>query len=321
MQRIKLITTCLFIYLFRPSLYTQTSFPLAGDHQVWEYVTWNFWGGNCSRSFVKTGEEVDICGLLFTEVYDCYLTQNDCQLIGYYRVEGDSVMVLDLKYSWNGAEWEILPDCDEGERLMYDFNADVGDTLICGINPTETTYFWKVGEDVISYEGIPRRVSQMNFHPYPNIPEAVYNMKWIRNIGSNIHPFYPLSCIGDHCEQEQQLVRVIRDDEVIYLDTVLMFSFPCNNWETSIDEPKDLRKQIEVFPNPTAEVISLHWPNETIIDIKNIKIYDTLGREVSFDYFDKQKSEISLKGLTAGIYYVLISLNEQSFFKKIIKSE
>ncbi len=320
MQLLKLVLTSFFILMSGLCLRAQSSFPAASDHQVWEYVTWNFWGGGCYKSFVKTGEEVDICGQLFTEVYDCSLTPNDCQLIGYYRVKADSVMVLDLNYEWNGSTWEITPDCARGERLMYDFNAKVGDSLLCGIDyPIDTTEFWKVADSLITYEGTPRRVSQMRFYPYPNAPDIVYNMSWIRNIGANIHPFYSLSCIGDQCEQEQQMTKVTRNGLVIYVDTILMFSFPCTSWETAVEDEVVLEENMLLYPNPTTDKCTIEsLTNETIDDIK---IYDLMGREVSYNYFDKQKNELSLEGLAAGIYYVLISLNEQFIIKKMIKSD
>ena len=320
MKSIKRNLAFLIMLVLGGSLGAQSSFPTAEDHQVWEYVIWNFWGGDCQLSFIQTGEEVDVCGHIYTEIYDCYSDINDCNLIGYYRVEGDSVLIRDLEYVWNGSQWEFVVDCELDERLMYDFSARIGDTLVCGINyPVDTTDFWKIDETIISYAGIQRRVLQMKFRPYPNIPTAVYNMRWIKNIGSNIHPFYSLSCIGDHCEQEQQLIRVTKNEDVIYLDTVLTFSFPCNNWQTAIEQPEIREEDIIIYPNPTSGMV--HIELSTDQKITNIKIYDLWAQEVPFEYFDQNKNELSLNGLTAGTYYVLISLNEQFFIKKIIKSD
>lgn len=297
----------------------QAVFPVEADNQIWEYVTWNFWGGHCQLDYITTGEEVDLCGEVFTPVYNCYLSLDDCSLLGYYRVEGEQVMVRDLQPYWNGTTWVDSVDCDRSERLMYDFSLTEYDTVYCGIQyPQSQTKFWKTGEAYIEYEVVERKTMDMSYFPYPNFEEVTFDMKWIEGVGSNVHPFYSLTCIGDHCEQEQQLTRVTRDDVVIYLDTILSFSFPCTHWLTDTEHQVSEEVQVSVYPNPASDRLTIDFNRKTNVGNTKIILYDMLGKELSMEYIDDTKDTISLEGLPAGIYYVSISLNGQIFIKKVV---
>ena len=297
----------------------QSVFPTAADQMRWEYATWNFWGGYCTVSYVQTGEEVDICGMTYTEVYDCYGGLGNCQLVGYYREEGERVLIRRKDIYWNGTEWLDTVDCSVPEGLMFDFSMEDGDTVDCQINyPNSETKFWKTGETMEVSEGISRRVLNMNFLPYPNYSEIFYSMKWIEGIGSDIFPFYSFACIGDHCEQEQQLTSVWQNGILVYRDTVLTFSFPCTDWiDETIDEvPRE--NTFVLYPNPATDKVQVACDNPNL-DFKIEKIYNVLGRVLPYNYVDNENRVITLNELPAGIYYVTISLNGQIFIKKVIR--
>ena len=297
----------------------QFVFPTAADQMRWEYVTWNFWGGACEVSYVQTGEEVDICGETYTEVLDCYGGLGNCRLIGYYREEGDKVMVRRIDILWNGTDWIDSVDCSVPEGLMFDFTLADNDTVFCQMRaPYEETKFWKLGEENIENEGINRHVFNMGFSPYPNFPEVVYSMRWIEGIGSNIHPFYSFACIGDYCEQEQQLTRVWQNGTLVYLDTVLTFSFPCTEFIDATTDNSPAEEDFVLYPNPTKDKIHIALDHPGA-NFKIEKIYDILGRVLPYKYIDNENGKLTLNDLPAGIYFVSISLNGQIFINKVIK--
>ena len=70
-----------------------------------------------------------------------------------------------------------------------------------------------------------------------------------------------------------------------------------------------------VYPNPANDFIK-------ILIYKNfpatLKIYDLLGMEMLTQKFDKNENVINLSSLSAGIYFISISLPSQSFTNKLI---
>lgn len=290
---------------FYSNNYAQNVFPNSSDNQSWEVVTWNFWGGLCQTNKIKTGVELIICNSTYIEVLECDDNFSNCGLMGYYRVVGDSVMIRNTT------------DCNENEGLMFDFTILNTDTLMCAYNYMDSTKFWKTNEQYINYEGIIRKTLNMNFYPYPNLPIPpfpIYPMNWIEGIGSNIHPFYPFSCIGDNCEQEQQLVKVISNNQTIYLDTILTFSFPCTGW-VGIKNVEEL-ESIKIYPTI--------FENKIVIENKNYSnsealIWNLIGERVLRTEIVKGSNEINLSNLSRGSYFVQIQNDEENLVKKIIK--
>jgi hypothetical protein len=219
-------------------------------------VTWHFFGGWCQTTVVKTGATVSLCDGRWTEVLDCDYDEQYCALAGYYRITGDSVMIRHKDIVRRNGQWKDTVYCDEPEGLMYDFAAARGDTLQCrvayaGNADTET---WNVTKFRNAYGADSVDVLEMNFRPYTNFPQVIWSMNWVESVGSSIHPFYSLTCMGDHCEIEQQTTRAWRNDTLIYVHTTFLFSFPCTGW-VSNDPLSELK--VSVFPNPAQDVVEL----------------------------------------------------------------
>lgn len=288
--------------------YTQDIFPDETQNQEWEYVTWNFWGGYCEKRIIKTGAAIALCGRQYIEVFDCNEQEQNCLRIGFYRIQNDSVLVRPRKYYWNGPILIDSVDCDQPEGLMYDFGVPTGDTLSCMIDGALTpkfSDFWKVHEQTLEYEGVTRKTLSMDFRPYPFSPFIVYNMKWITGIGSNIHPFYALSCIGDHCEWEQQLTRVFRNGALIYQDTTLSFSFPCTKWVTETKNALLDSGSMELYPNPAISGFYLKSNLDSSARL-DLSIYDQYGKLVYTRLNHPNKEGIDTGFMEPGIYYVQI---------------
>ena len=300
------LLTCLLLLFVTHLAHSQPVFPDETAQQKWEYVTWNFWGGLCEKRMVMTGPTIALCGKNYIEVLDCDENEQHCLKIGYYRVQKDSVLVRTRRYLWDDPNFTEIVDCNEPEGLMFDFGVAAGDTLACqvsGSHPPLFTDFWKTKEENISYEGVERSTLTMNFRPYPAYPNIVYPMKWIRGIGSNVHPFYSFTCIGDHCEWEQQVTKVFTNGALIYQDTALQFSYPCTGWKMPPVDTVATNQPLLLFPNPAKEYFYIQSGllQEATFDWW---IYDQLGRLVGSQTGHPNREKIPVNNLSPGIYYV-----------------
>ena len=75
------------------------------------------------------------------------------------------------------------------------------------------------------------------------------------------------------------------------------------------------KHDIRFYPNPTADV--LHIQNKNNVTISEIKIYDSLGKEVASE--KNISKEISIKNLPQGFYLLKHQVNNQWFNLKLIK--
>ncbi|MEM6264117.1 MAG: T9SS type A sorting domain-containing protein [Bacteroidota bacterium] len=315
MKRFTLIAS-LFILIINNYTSAQTPFPGPSDVQKWEVVTWNFWGGYCERNLIKTGKEVALCTHDYIEVWDCDQEEQNCQLIGYYRLQGDSVMVRPVKIFRVNNQWVDSVDCSEPEGLMYDFAVPDTTELRCKLNyPGGSTTFRKISQNRVIYERTPRQTLNMQFAPYPSVPTILSSMQWIEGIGSNIHPFYSLSCIGDHCEQEQQVTRIFQNGNLIFVDTVLKFSFPCRGF---VDlEDQSLMTTFDVYPNPATSKVVIAQSAEN--GPFQVRLFDAFGKMLYQTESLGHDAQIGLDHFTPGLYMVEIVQGNRREVVKVIR--
>jgi hypothetical protein len=302
-----------------PFSFSQSPFPTENDQQKWEYITWNFWGGSCVKRILKNGNLVPLCSENYIAVFDCDEQEVDCRLIGYYRFQGDSIMTRQMEISWNGAQWIDTIVCNRKEGLMYDFGRQDTAPLHCALSyPGGVTKFWWNYDLIMNYEGIARKTKFMSFNPYPNFPAILYPMRWIEGIGSDIHPFYSFSCIGDHCEQEQQVTKVFRNGNLIYQDSILSFSFPCTGWVGIEEEVSNELSSFSLAPNPARNVIFMETKNPQT-QPADLEIYDVTGRLVLKLKGVHPQVPIDIQTLATGLYVGKIQQGDRTKSIKFIK--
>lgn len=299
---ITLILTCLILIPFGGV--SQTVFPKNQDNPKWEYVKWRFWGGQCEARKILTGDEVVKCNQKYIEIIDCNEDETQCELIGYYRLQGDSVVVRTNYPYFDGKRDTVI--CSEGEGLMYDFGTSNQDSLQCQLNstfPASQIDFVQLDQREIDYEGTMRTTRLMKYSPYVNAPGNTSLMNWIEGVGSDVHPFYSLSCIGDHCEQELQLIRVWNQKELIYSDTALRFTFPCNGWITSTSN--DPISEINIYPNPTKNTLHFTQANEINEEV-DVSIFNTSGLRVKMVNNHLISRSMDVRFLKPGSYVIRV---------------
>ena len=135
-------TVLFFLFsLFFNLLHAQNVFPTYQTNPQWEMT---FSGEYNFEPFtIELKEDTLICGKLWTPVEN---TNTDLTFIagrrGYIREEGQKVFV------------RKTADCDEEIRLMFDFSAEVGDTLIVGwggFTPLSTLEVVVTGKGISSH--------------------------------------------------------------------------------------------------------------------------------------------------------------------------
>jgi len=184
--------------------FTQVPFPDTTHQQKWEVKTWNFF--TCRTNIYKTGNTANFCQNQYIEIFSCDENEQNCNLFGYYRVAGPIVY---LRGSMN---------CNKQELRTYDFSASVGQTVSCPINAGSTfctnSDFTVQSLQPVYYEGIPRDTRAMQ---YP-LQNSFRYMNWIEGIGSDVHPFYPLSFLDITNDYYTLVVKVHRNGQLIYFD-------------------------------------------------------------------------------------------------------
>lgn len=277
------------IFLFPKVLLSQISFPTFSENPVWKIVTRSFWTGGCTVSTVKTGSPIVICSNTYFPVYECNATGDNCVNIGYYTVNSNSVFV---RTSLN---------CNEQDKIMYSFNLAVNDTLLCGFNRNDITKFWNIQSNSVLYQGVSRLTLDMGFFPYPGIapPKPIKQMKWIDGIGSSVHPFYSLGCIGSQCEQEQQLLECSINGIITYSNYTNALDNPCAYW-VGLEEDQ-FGNQIDLFPTLAVDFITINNKSNTCV---SFEVVDLLGKTVCKGSFSHETSKIRVSDIPRGLYFI-----------------
>lgn len=129
-------------------------------------------------------------------------------------------------------------DCSSKEYLMYDYSLAIGDTVYAGLNmdyvQPDTAMFVLQNIDTVQLSGIARRRFLMKYDRCNDGSLQVFStMYWIEGVGSTTHPFYPVECICDFCEQGLLLLCCDSSDVQLYMDP----SFnTCDTIISAVDE-------------------------------------------------------------------------------------
>lgn len=78
-----------------------------------------------------------------------------------------------------------------------------------------------------------------------------------------------------------------------------------------------LNAKFEIFPNPTADIITIK--NDNNILIKSIDVIDSTGKTIKSIKIDDQNTQLNLNFLAAGTYLLNIKTDQGTAVKKIIK--
>ena len=275
----------------------QNTFPVLTDKPSWSVYNraWNWYVTNKYQYSYDTV----FCGHQYFRLGN---TNDD--ISGYVRVSGEKVY---LKSS---------NDCNKKEVTLYDFSLNIGDTVICGVYPSDSTKFWLTQIDTVTYSGIKRVRFKMKYYlgdpPYGEIAE----MYWIKGIGSTTHPFYPMLCLSDNCEAEYALLCYHSGESLLYQDPSLA---TCDTSNVGIQKTKN-NLVFLLAPNPFNTAINLSIKSQ-IPESVQVDIYNFSGEQLSSTKY-QNTDEIQIgKDLQKGIYLLRAKCGNSYLIKKIVKVE
>lgn len=90
------------------------------------------------------------------------------------------------------------------------------------------------------------------------------------------------------------------------------------NGNTPADEPQNgTASRFTVFPNPATAIITLQLNNQKLLTRNAYTIYNTMGRPVAEGL--STGNTISVKELSAGVYFIKLRQGEETLATKFIK--
>ena len=206
----------------------------------------------------------------------------------------------------DGKVWERLNN--QREILLYDFTANVGDTLRCGFWADEYHYYIV---DSISMEhigGVDRKMLWFGLEYTWFHPTAAET--WIEGIGSDLGLLYSESagiCGAYYCtlcfHQNNELIWQNPNYDDCTFDAVGENSFA---------------NEIFVYPNPVKDIININLADDT--ECQSVAIYSLDGRLIVETFPEtSQSSTINIANLTSGLYLIKVRMSDgKEFSEKIV---
>lgn len=189
------------------------------------------------------------------------------------------------------------------ERLIYDFGLSVGDTIVSNINPDEMAIVEAIDSIELNDGTMRKRLTITSLYCSDwNIEEY-----WIEGIGGENYAFYYVDVF---CQTDTGLsLRCFSSNgDFLYgsADGTNCFI------PTSINKLEEVG--INIFPNPTQNILHLEYENE--VKISTWKIYNLQGQLILFDQPEDQLFQIELATLPQGIFFIIIKTDKGLIIQK-----
>lgn len=208
--------------------------------------------------------------------------------------EGSPYQVALLREE-DGKVWKTYNGISE--ILLYDFTANVGDSLVCGYGD----YFVLDSISIEQIGGVDRKKFWFGLE-YDFTGEPYAMETWIKGIGSDLGLLY----CGSYyfCGGYYRALCFHQDGELIWqnpeYDACVI---------TSVEEIND--KVISVYPNPAMEKVTIDG-----VEAAEVKVYNAIGQRVKMV---RGTNEINVSGLPEGVYLLRIAdIEGRIFMEKVM---
>lgn len=278
----KFIFISLFLIFVQVGV-AQSYQPLVDTNKIWSHVVCmyneNFELVNCSTDYTKFTEDTLIDGYLYKKVmrsYDSIMmtwTNN-----GYIRED-----IINKKIFYK-------PSIEINEKLLYDFNVNIGDSICVYPQPENCEPFIVDSIDTIFIAGKLRKRIIPEFH-------LNYTAVWIEGFGSLLGVLQ--SGYYNYFGALHSLLCYIDNDTIKFVNpdfnTCYYHPLIINDFEKS--------KNFSIFSNPVTNesVIKFYKP-----DYKYLVIYDIYGKKIKEFLIDKSMDHIKIRNadFASGIYLI-----------------
>jgi hypothetical protein len=233
----------------------------------------------------------------------------------------EKMQITTLNYTMEGAGRQIIGDSvffkynlldNSAPILLYDYSLELGDTLNGNWGEfivTDVDTEFAVGEDR-------KRITMVNtFDGQTDI--------WLYGLGSKVagylQPgspiFVPDAGSEFSCYLDEQSGEFYYGDKDPSLCMLVQTGSACMT--TSVDNYKFVRN-IEIFPNPTDQYLTITFENSTDWTI-NTQLFSLNGKEILVESHEIDNLSLDVSNLASGIYLLILSQNGHQSFHKIIK--
>ncbi len=290
-MRIFIVSGLLILSL---SLNAQKIFPEFGDNPKWTVERSYFWIPQQKDYFVyTTGEEVELFSIIGTmdsfylDTLNTYIEVLENNVpVAYYRIKDQKVYMR----------------TDIFDFLIYDFDMKINDTTHVGYNPSDTIYAEKIiknSEGILTNQSRTFEFSTMRYQNY------FREMNWIKTVGSDEGPFYPIACMFSGCEISNKLITFEMGGEVVYDLSVTLSSNESEKRPPFVYQ--NLENSLKITSNNNQNY------NGYIFNLSGVK-----AMNVSLT---KGENEFDISQLEKGIYFLaLIKDNSIVSNYKFVKS-
>ena len=216
--------------------------------------------------------------------------------------DGDAPHLFSLLREDNGKVWERLNN--QREILLYDFTANVGDTLWCGLWADE--YHYNI-VDSISIEhigGVDRKKFWFGLE-YGWFGTAATEI-WIEGIGSDLGLLYSGSASISGAYYNTLCFH--QNDELIWQNP--------NYDDCTFDAVgENIGVKMVLYPNPTKGTIKIEAEN-----IQNVSIYNYFGEIIFETETSGNTFEYDFSDKKSGLYIIKVRMSDGSeFTERIVK--
>ncbi|MCX6231544.1 MAG: T9SS type A sorting domain-containing protein [Bacteroidetes bacterium] len=278
------------------------------DTAVWNCLY--FWNGNpnpaawhyTNYSYIMDGDTI-IKAKQYKKMYYKDEVQNARVYICGLREDTMKHIYLFPRYNYIISPSHPLFPNDSSEQLLYSFNnLKVGDSI--AINP---------GNNSISVISIDSVLLGSKFRKRYQIYYTKFAQQdyWIEGIGSTKELFFPYTY-----EFEFTLNTMCYHDTLNYLINPPSGITSCQ-YITGISERKTVQLQIQLYPSPAQQVITLELA--AIRQNSMIYIYDIQGKMLLKQGIKQTKEEIDISSFKSGLYLIKYSDDNESSILKFIK--
>lgn len=298
----KKINIILITLLMTSASYSQTYFKFPTSNAIWNYKI----VGSLSYPYewpvvVSLGSQITLDTLQYIEVQ--WASQGNTGVDGAIRED-----TLEKKVYFHNFTNEIV---------LYDFSLEVGDTIYYSTNLYYNLDYYKVVDfiDSVNVSGQYRKRWHLT-NSYMSMTDI-----WIEGIGSVYR--YGLLYPNDPdlvLDASNPYFGCFSHDTVIFIDgSNCTGTCPCTNWLVEVEKIYKINEDVIIFPNPAKSTITVEFSN-------NIKTYNCLqflaynGELIRKIEINSGRTEIDIKELNNGIYFIRLIGNEKTTLKRIIKN-
>lgn len=254
------------------------------------------------------------CGYYSFEVLrDTTLLGKSAKIISYsenglLKIDGQQILYADSDkvYYWMNNDF----------HLLYDFNAQAGDTLTLKMGPSfftgDTVGYYKMIVDSIGFTNISGGNYKTLYTTSLYYIDGNYSGAYWRYFGEIIEKIGDVGFLFGHSVFFNSInyegwIRCYEDSIINYKP----YNKPCD-FITGITENNYLEKII-LFPNPTSSILYLTFNSEALINTPYY-IYDVLGKTSSFGVLHQPL--INISNLSNGLYFLNINNYHFKFIKQ-----